>query len=239
MIIIDVIGRKIGKILQLILFIAAVIIFHTFVIDSYNTGFLLAPCIVGYYSKDVEDYVESKKMREYCLLIVFVLFFSLQCFWDNRFNVWNLGCNVFQGESFVNNCVGMLFRFAIGMLGTIVAKKVFDFIITGIQNCDSLIVKLIDESVTILGKNTEEVYILQCWVIAEAGAAIVRRVVQYLGFNPFVYNVRLLVFVIGPMVTTLSLVCMYYAQKYIKKIPYIGSWLFHIPLVRLFPSLKK
>lgn len=73
-----------------------------------------------------------------------------------------------------------------------------------------------------------EVYILQSLLVEKCGAIVVNKIVTWIGFNPFIINVTFLGLVIAPVLAVLSLIVMYYIILLIKKIPFIGKYIYGV-----------
>ena len=86
--IIDRIGQKV-PLLKLPLFILAVILFHTIVIDPWNIGFLLFPAVVGYYDDELKMLFAKARSPRIAKLSIMLMFVICLLFWSKEYNVWN------------------------------------------------------------------------------------------------------------------------------------------------------
>ena len=108
-----------NKIVTFFLFTFFLIIFHTGIGGKLNIGFLLFPCIVGFYYATLEKNGIGR-IKSYSLYIVsasvMVMFVVMACFWKAEYSVWNIGTNIFEST---RNCLLILYR---GIIGCIVAQ---------------------------------------------------------------------------------------------------------------------
>lgn len=210
-----------------------IILLHTIIVDPFMTGFLLAPMVVGYYYKEIVFKIRKTLSINNQKLLLFFLTYSFilaQCFWKSDYSIWSLGCNVFKNNMYVSNSIGIMYRFVIGMLGSIVMKKLFDTILIWINADDREECKKMKKTIIQWGQSTLEIYILHAWLVSVAGAKVISVIVLKLGYNPLMVNERLLLFVIAPMVTIVVLYAMYYLSLLIKKIPLIGKIVFSVKI---------
>lgn len=122
-ILIDVAKKR--RLLQVVLFGIAIVIFHTLIIDRWNIGFILFPCVIGYYYKELTRRItlwhwNTKILRA----LIIIVFFSCQLFWTTEYNVWNAGCNVMAEGALPK----ITFRGLVGIMGCFSMKSIFDFI---------------------------------------------------------------------------------------------------------------
>lgn len=237
-IVIDALAKK-SSALKVFLFIVAVILFHTVIIDPNKIGFLLAPCIVGYYFESIKYVLnrfllKNRKVEQLAKLLILITFITLYCFWKSDYNIWNLGCSVLQNSEFsLSRLLGVVFRFAIGISGILCVKWLLDMLYDCVAICKSELSTEIIHSIVTVGKNTQGLYILQCWTISIAGVRVVNILSRLLGVNLFSENIKLLSYVLAPAVTICSLAVLYYFIIFISKIPVVGKYLFNIPLQKL------
>ena len=218
--------------IKTILYGLVILIFHTIIIDRYKIGFLLCPCIVGYYYHLLLGRGYLQDGTGYIKATVVLLFITSWCFWKADYNVWNAGCSILKQGEICNQMFKILFRFAIGILGTFSMLWFFDIIYSSL-NVSNSFNQYITNNFVIIGKVTIELYILQCCFVRYA-AKIVKNVVELLSFNPFVYNESLLVLIIAPLFTVIALYGFYYLQVVLKKLPLIGNYCFAVPLKDIF-----
>ena len=216
--------------LQIVCFAVITFVFHTVIIDPVNIGFLLPPAVIGYYSVGIKKkYNECKpnSIRAWNWIFIFC-FIVAQCFWKQNYSVWNQGCNLLQGGEYVNNAKGIAYRFITGVLGCFVMENCFSAIYDIITTEKKPVFEKIKKQVVAWGQMTMELYILHAWIISVAAAKCVLYIVRKLGYNPFLYNDRLLLCIIAPCITVFSLLILSWLAKQIKKIPVIGQYLFSI-----------
>ncbi len=235
-ILIDRLGRS-NKYFKFLLFMISIAIFHTLIIDRYKIGFLLAPAIVGYYYEGsrFQSFEKSDlRMSHIVKFLVLFIFVLLQCFWKLDYNVWNLGCDIFKdGCSYcLANISGILFRFAIGILGCFVMKWFFDMIYDLISLKSYAFWSFLKEHICELGMVTLEVYILQCEMII-VGKKAVAVLADISAFNVIALNANVFVYIIAPVVTVVSLYFLFYLQLMLKRVPLLGRYAFNIPLKNL------
>lgn len=220
----DYIGKRTKKFVTFILLFIAICIFHTSFMDGYKIGFLLVPCVFGYYMEDMKRMIAGDRKKNIIKVIVVSVFVVLWCFWKTDYSVWDIGCDVTKDNQQLANIAKMSVRGLIGITGSLTMMWLW-----------SDIYRLFSASRWVdylckIGQNTAELYILQCWIISVAGVRLVEILSELLGVNIFYMNDRILVCVAAPIITVISAVVMYYAQMYIKKIPLVGKYTFNLPL---------
>ena len=214
---------------KLIIYGIVVLLFHTVIVDPYKIGFLLPPCIIGfYYHNLIKKRKEKKRKEDFLKVIVVFLFCFAQCFWKVDYNVWNTGCCIFNQGTILNQTIRIIFRFSIGILGVFSMMWFFNAVYLYLTS-SNLFNRFIANAFVSIGKVTIELYILQCYFIRMA-TRIVKEIVKRLGSNPFTFNENLLVLIIAPIMTAVVLCGLYYFQKGLKRIPFIGRYSFSIPL---------
>ena len=219
--------------IQILCFIAVIVLFHTLIIDSFMTGFLLAPAVFGYYYEKIMYCVKTRlqeKTRKIYSVVIFLAFVLAQCFWKTDYNVWTLGCNILNNGAYFRNSACVLYRFVIGILGCIVMKNIFDILYKILAADNSKESHYILCKILVWGRETLELYILHAWFVSVAGAKVISILVSKLGSNPFVINKRLLVLLIAPLITMATLYCMHFFSNQIKRIPVLGKHLFSIKI---------
>ncbi len=216
---------KVGK---LIAYAVVTVAIHTFINLPHNAAFLFVPCVFGVYYESIKEKIlcRAKQNSINTIKIMFVaLFVVMQFFWDQSYNVWNTGNNIFAFSTPLTTSLRIFFRMSIGIVGCIAMKTVFDFIYN--FKCVKLKTALCN-----VGKNTLEIYIIQSFLVETLGARAVMFVTNVLGFNVFGVNMFLLDYVFAFVISSVSVFLSYYIQKWLKLIPKIGPYLFGIPLGR-------
>lgn len=211
-----------NKIVTFFLFTFFLIIFHTGIGGKLNIGFLLFPCIVGFYYATLEKNGIGR-IKSYSLYIVsasvMVMFVVMACFWKAEYSVWNIGTNIFEST---RNCLLILYRGIIGCFGSISMMLVFSKVYNIIKN------KKIVVEICRWGGTTLELYILQTIFVEIILGKMVSILIIRLGYNPFVQNCSVLGFVIAPLLSLATLYILYRIQYSIKKIPIIGKYAFRL-----------
>lgn len=218
---IDFVGKKL-EILKLPLFAAAILIFHTMIIDPWNIGFLLFPCVVGYYYDSIIAFfgkVGGEKKWKAGMAIVFIIGLL---FWKVDYNVWHIGCSILKAGALRK----IVFRGVIGITGCFTAKWVYDIVYDAIKVKKYPIIARILTGGVENGKITMEIYILQSYFVEFCGAWVIRKTVDYIGFNLFAMNAVMLSMIYGPIVALISIIVIGVLARRIKAIPYIGSYIF-------------
>ena len=157
-IVIDRIFQK-YTLLKFFIFIAALIVTHIVTLPA-NVGFLLFPFLVGFYKEDLSHKIEKYKILK---PLVVVEFFILEFFWTGKFNVWNIGCNIFAFGTPLLTGLEMLYRGIIGILGSVVMGWLFD-IIYNIRTKNKSFEKIVN-FIELVGRNTLQIYILQTFFV--------------------------------------------------------------------------
>ena len=218
--------------IKTILYGLVILIFHTIIIDRYKIGFLLCPCIVGYYYHLLLERGYLQDGTGYIKSTVVLLFITSWCFWKADYNVWNAGCSILKQGEICNQMFKILFRFAIGILGTFSMLWFFDIVYSSL-NVSNPLNRLAINSITNIGKATIELYILQCYFIRLVERTV-KVITKHLDFNPFLYNEDFLVLIIAPIMTMSFVYLLFYLQIMIKHIPLVGKYCFSVPLKDFF-----
>ena len=225
---------RFNKTIMIIAFAAIIIAFHMFN-AHFNIGFLLFPCIVGYFFEQIKLNVNKRFSNLfYAKAFIVGAFVIMQCFWKTDYTVWNTGCDIFAFGTPIKTSAKIIFRGLIGITGCIVMKMLFGVIYTALESSKyPQMQKILQKGVTV-GKYTMELYILQSYFVEVLGGAVVRKITEIIGGNPFVYNSYLLGYVFAPIIAVISIIILYLLQKYIKKIPVIGKYTFGFPISKIF-----
>ena len=224
-----------NELLKGLCFFGVVCVFHTLIIDPVNIGFLLAPTILGYYFENIKKAYETHiTVKRQMFVKVFMIFLYLcgLSLWKLDYNVWNLGCNLMRNGEYLQNSLGMLLRFSIGILGSLLMKDLFELIFNGLNTNIRNLYKPVKDRIVLWGKSTLELYVLHGWFVSVAGTRIINILVSKLGYNPFTTNERFLVFVIAPLITAFTLYSMHFLSRIIKKIPYLGNHAFSLEVLK-------
>ncbi len=216
-----------NKIIKFLVLCLIIIAFHTVIKDSHNIGFLFIPCIFGFYFYELKQLLHSKKINMFYLKVCFFLaFILLYCFWKVDYNVWNTGCNVFAFNTPVKTTLVILYRTVLGLVGCIVMKISFDLIFHLWTRSRHKLLNKLSDLIIEAGQCTLELYILQTFFVENIGARVLKKIIELLNFNPFVIHINLLNLIIAPLTTVIAVIVMCYLQKYLKKIPCVGGFIF-------------
>lgn len=213
---------------KVIAYAVITIAIHTVIDLPQNAAFLFVPCVFGMKYDTIKNklFCGIKQENIKTLKIVTVVIFALmQVFWDVEYNVWNTGNNIFAFSTPLVTSLRIIYRTAIGIVGTMAMRAVFDVL----YNLKSPGLK---KALVCAGRNTLEIYILQTMLVESLGVMAVRLVIKMLGFNIFAVNLFLLDYVFAFVISGLSVAVSYYIQKWLKLIPKAGKYVYGIPLGR-------
>lgn len=188
--------------------------------DIWNLAFVFPFYSVGFFAEYIISKINKKRM-EFFKGVSTVLFIILLCFWDTKYNVWNAGSYLLNGNT-VETAFAVVFRFMIGITGCITMTSIFDILLKN----EHPWMKKINNKLISVGKNTLIIYLFQGFVIETCLAKIVPIMVEIINFNPFTFNANFLGYIIAP---TVAFVCMVILNEIIiamKKIPFIGKYIF-------------
>ncbi len=217
-----------SKVVKAIVYAVVAIVIHTFINLPHNAAFLFVPCVFGMYYDSIKSKLLGKVKQNHIKIIkisVVVIFAVMQVFWDVKYNVWNTGNNIFAFSTPLATLLRIIYRTCIGLVGCIAMQTVFDFLY-------HFKYPRLKRALCNVGKNTLEIYILQSFIVETLGAYAVAFVAKILGFNIFTVNMFLLDFVFALVISGVSVGVCYYIQKWLKRIPKAGKYLFGIPLGR-------
>ncbi|MCD8235235.1 MAG: acyltransferase family protein [Prevotellaceae bacterium] len=207
--------------------VALCILFNTVIDDPWFIGFLLVPCVVGYYYEDIKRLVDKVRIQSFILKTgIVIIFIVMECFWSTDYSIWNIGCNMFAFGTPMITGIQIVFRTVLGVTGCFVMKLFIDFIYRNLSQSSSKYATRILAGGGITGQCTLEIYILQCLLVENFGATCISVILRYLGYNPFTFNMNFLQLVIAPVIAVVAFIVAYFLQKYIKKIPFVGKFVF-------------
>lgn len=217
-----------SRFVKFIVYTTVIIATHTVIDLPFNVPFLLIPCIFGMYYDSMKNKFLCNMSQKNIKIIkgVFIaVFIIMQFFWDKSYNVWNTGNNIFAFSTPLITSLRVFFRTSIGLVGCIAMMTIFNFLY-------GLLYEKIRKAVCAVGKNTLEIYIIQNYLVEFLGAYAVMYVTNKLGFNIFGINMFLLDYVFAFVISSVSILCSYYVQKWLKLLPGVGSTLFGTPMKR-------
>ncbi len=217
--------------LRLPLFICALIATHIGIpeklrLGSFHIGFLLFPCIVGYYYDRISAFVRKTGHARAIKTLCVVSFCLLLCFWNTNWNVWTTDCNVLAHGTPLVSSLKMLYRASIGITGSLSMKLLFDFVYGKLKESKNPWDERLSDFTVKVGRHTLEIYILQSLIVERWGAAAVRKVVSLLNYNPFVFDPDFLGWFIAPAVAVVSVAVCWLIQEGLGKIPFVGDFIF-------------
>lgn len=208
-----------NRVLMAVLFSFAVLIFHTGLGEKLNIGFLLFPCIVGFYYAFFEKKCISRMKFDIlfgistCIVVAFIV---MLFFWKAEYSVWNIGTAAFKNY---HTFLLILYRGILGVVGSMGMMILFSAIFNALKKIN-IICKC--------GQVTLEIYILQTIFVELIFGKVVLILVNALGYNPFIQSSSLLGFVIAPLISLVAIYVLYKAQYLLKKIPGIGKYVFRL-----------
>jgi len=206
-----------NKHIQMFTMIMIAIMIHC-VPDYFHVAFLLIPTMVGYYFSEIK-LLGSKGSKNMLYAILFMVWIIMLCFWQGKFSVWYVDGYILDDMKYSIPIVA--YRAAIGIIGSFAIMIILKFIYRNITIWRTLILRL-----ETIGRMTLEQYILQCFFVTYLGSALVRKIVERLSYNPFVYNEGFVVFVIGPIIVCMTLILQQCVVAGINRIPMIGKYFF-------------
>ena len=223
-----------NNIIKLILFFLVTLVLHTLIKGSYNLGFLFVPCAFGYYFSDITTLIKNKRFNIlYLKIIIILLFIVLYSFWKTDYNVWKTGCDIFAFGTPFKTAMIILYRTCLGLTGCLTMKWLFDEVFRLLSNSQYVQLNKVSNAFVHIGRSTLELYILQTFFVENIGARVLKKIIEFISFNPFVIHINLLNLLIAPATTLIAIIVMYYFQKYIKKIPFIGNYIFGFSNLKL------
>ena len=206
-----------------IILIMCCVILHCGVGERLNVGFLFFPCMIGYYSDILK--IWEKKIGKIGKVLVIALFGILLYFWKSEYSVWNIGCNILRSSR--QEVVLIIFRGCIGLVGSLSMMTLYSILYDVLKKFK---VDRINTYIASLGKATLEIYILQTIFIELILGKLVWVLDRYIGKNVFALHPILGGYICAPLIAVISAGVLCMMQKYLKKIPVIGSYLFGLPL---------
>lgn len=230
-IIIERLWRKI-VVIQFVFLGVMIFLTHLGVLDKWNVGFLLFPCVFGYYYEIIKNRIKKVVGEKlfYLKLFLIVSFVFMQCFWTTDYNVWNTGCNIMAFDIPVKTGLIICYRGIMGIVGSIVMMMLFSVIYDILCRSNYPQMQNVVNGLMQVGKNTLEIYILQTILVSAYGATVVKKITEIFAYNIFTYNICVLDFIIAPAIAILSLWFMLYIIKLMDKIPYIHMFLWGIKI---------
>lgn len=182
------------------------IIIALYLIDNkpFNLCYLFPFFLLGYKNDNWYKY----------RLFWFVLFVSGACFWKNSFNIWNADTNMLHGYSVV---LINIYRLVLGCAAIAVMRMVFDMAYMFFKTSNPSVISLISETI---GRETLGLYISHVFVIN-----LIKHGVGFLetnlGYNPFLFNARFLVYCLAPFISIIILFSCYKVIELCKRNRYL------------------
>lgn len=203
------------------------LVLHCGVGERVNVGFLFFPCMVGYYYDALK--IRGEKAGRIGKALVLLMFAILLYFWKPEYSVWTVGCNVLQSLLGTKGIWLMVFRGCIGLVGIFSMMIVYGAVYDVLQRGRG---RRISQYIAEIGRHTLEIYILQTICVELALGKIVLAVAAKLGGNPFAASPILMGYLYAPVIAVLAAAILNEIQKIIKRIPFIGTYLFDMNIPR-------
>lgn len=182
----------------------------------FNLGYMYPFICIGYYLEQLKETAKKHKSDDSTKIFVavFAFFVFLLCFWENRYNVWNVGSSFILASG--KQYLIILFRSLIGIVGCFCMWYVFKMLYETFP-------EKIKGYFLNAGKNSMMIYILQAIIIEHCFSMCYKYLVDKLGYNPLTENSRLLGYILAPTIALLTIFISCAAVTLIKKIPYAGK----------------
>lgn len=211
-----------NRILTAVLFLGVLLIFHTGLGERLNIGFLLFPCIVGFYYAFFEKkYIKRMESDVFVGISIGIvaIFAILLFFWKAEYSVWNVGTDLFKNY---RTFLLIFYRGVLGVVGSISMMLLFSAIFSIFKE-----IKMVNV-ICKWGQVTLEIYILQTIVVELIFGKLTLILIDALGYNPFIKSSSLLGFIIAPLISLVVLWALYKIQYLLKKNPGIGKYFFRL-----------
>lgn len=190
------IERSRNKILKIVLYLSLTLIVHLTRFDFVNLSYLAPFFLLGFYRKSLE--------KNYIWMVpIYVL---LICFWNADYSIWKAGSFILGNPNHMLKVVS--FRFLVGCVGLFSMKLLFDIIYDYInQSCftPNATYGNFGGGILNIGRETLAIYIFQAIATYGILRLLVKNIVQMLGYNPFMWNERLLIYIISPLLSVFIL----------------------------------
>lgn len=196
--------------LKPILYIGLILMLHVVNMDFVNMSYLFPFFLIGYYWKSLET-------NKLTWLAIFIYVFFI-CFWNTNYTIWKAGAYVMENPSRMTKVV--ILRFFIGFAGIFAMKLLFDIVYSYLkplmfdsQSRYSRVGGVILE----IGRETLGLYIFQAIATYGILKIIVKWLVKQVSYNPFLWNERLLIYVIAPLLSVIILLISLYLIDLLKR----------------------
>ena len=207
--------------LKYLIYFGIIALLHLTKIDFVNLSYLFPFFLLGYYTQSLD--------RNYP--IVASLFILAICFWQNDYNIWRSGAYLLDKPLYMAKAVSL--RFMIGVTGIFAMKMVFDMIYTYYFDKPHELQSAWGGQILNVGKETLALYILQAIATYGVLKILMHCSVSYFGYNPLLWNERLLIYVISPLVAfTIILFSMFIIKQFRRNIYLDKLFGFKLPIVR-------
>jgi len=200
--------------------------FHLLIHDGVNIGFLLFPACVGFIIARETNHrstaINIFNLGAKVLIPLVAITFLMEVFWKPAYNIWHVSCNWLANDSIGYNIAVSIYRGSLGVFCSIVMMNLLTRLYSFFEKQKAT--EKLDRAISKLGKETQGIYILQCYLVSYAGVNIVSRIIRYLGYNPFlkVGGHFSLGYILGPVITLCAVFVMYLLISLFKRIPFIG-----------------
>ena len=185
---------------KMIVFGVIIIALHIQPYYLWNLSYLFPYFVLGYYG------VIIKKQKYYNIELPIIIFVTCLCFWKSSYTIWNAGANILHGGGKLALTIAL--RTIVAISGIIVVKSLLDVSYTYLKTNKKTWV----EFVTLCGKNTLALYILQQIVVFRYVRKIVRFICAHFQTNPFNFNEKFLGYILAPL---LAILIMWFLVQFI------------------------
>ena len=204
--------------LKPILYAGLILMLHVVNMDFVNMSYLFPFFLIGYYWKSLE----TNKLTWWAVFI----YVFLICFWNTDYTIWKAGAYIMENP--VHMIKVVLLRFSIGLAGIFAMKLFFDVLYSYLKpimfdsdgrhfNVGGVVLKI--------GRETLGLYIFQAIATYGIMKLFVKWVIKQVNFNPFMWNERLLIYVIAPLLSVIILLISLYIIDLLKSNRYTSKLL--------------
>lgn len=208
--------------MKILVYLSVILVLHLTKLDFVNMSYLFPFFLLGFYRESLE--------KNYFLAIpAYVL---LICFWSADYSIWKTGSYVLNDISWMSQIV--LLRYAIGCAGIFFMKLLFDMVYEYIYPklfLSESEFKKTGRAILEAGRETLALYILQAIATYGILKILVKYMVRQTGYNPLLWNERLLIYIISPIVAITIIVTSLYIIRFFRKSEYLNK-LFGFKLIK-------
>lgn len=180
-----------NRFFKVLVYLLVILTFHLTRMDFVNMSYLFPFFLLGFYWKSLD--------KKYSLMIP--LYILLICFYNNDYSIWKTGSYVLKDFSSMIQIV--LLRFSVGFAGIFFMKlffdMIYDYIYPKLFMPNSEFFKL-GNGIMETGRETLALYIFHAIAISGVLRILIKLLVRHIGYNPFLWNERLLIYIICPFI---------------------------------------